>query len=140
MNYLLLFTSAFLAGSLFPAQSEVVFLALLQQNQSSILLLLFFASSGNILGSCLNWYLGKHLLYFQNRKWFPFTQAQIQKAQHHYNRYGYLSLLLSWLPIIGDPLTLIAGILKENFWRFLILVSIAKVGRYLMLYFVFIQF
>lgn len=140
MNYLLLFTSAFLAGSLFPAQSEVVFLALLQQNQSSILLLLFFASSGNILGSCLNWYLGKHLLYFQNRKWFPFTQAQIQKAQHHYSRYGYLSLLLSWLPIIGDPLTLIAGILKENFWRFLILVSIAKVGRYLMLYFVFIQF
>lgn len=134
MSYLILFLTAFLAGSLFPAQSEAVFITLLYQAQYSPLLLLFSASVGNILGSCLNWYLGIHLQRFQHYKWFPFSQVQIQKAEKFYQKYGFLSLLLSWVPIIGDPLTLIAGILKEKFWRFLILVSIAKTGRYFILY------
>lgn len=132
-SYLLLFSTAFLAGSLFPAQSEAVFVALLTQANHQPLLLLLSASIGNILGSCLNWYLGLHLQRFQHHKWFPFSQTQIQKAEHFYQNYGFWSLLLSWLPIIGDPLTLIAGVLKECFWCFLLLVSIAKTGRYFIL-------
>ncbi len=62
------------------------------------------------------------------------------KAQESYQNYGYWSLLLSWVPVIGDPITLIAGLLKENFWRFLCIVSVAKVGRYLFIYAAFSMF
>lgn len=139
MAYLSLLFSAFLAGSLFPAQSEALLLALLAQNSYSSTLLLFCASVGNVLGSCVNWYFGTQLHRFGHKKWFMFSPKQIHKAERFYHRYGYLSLLLSWLPIIGDPLTLMAGILKEKLWRFVILVSIAKTARYLTLYFIFWQ-
>jgi len=62
------------------------------------------------------------------------------KAQKTYQKYGYWSLLLSWVPIIGDPITLIAGLLKENLVRFLLMVSIAKIGRYLFVYAAFAMF
>lgn len=140
MRFFILFWTAFLAGSLFPAQSEALFLTLLAQSNNSAILLLVSASIGNVLGSCLNWYLGTQLQRFQQRKWFPFSATQINKAQSFYQRYGYLSLLLSWLPVIGDPLTLIAGVLKERFWRFFLLVSVAKTLRYVALYWVFMQY
>lgn len=140
MNYLLLFISAFGAATLLPLQSEAVLLGLLAQSNSSAVLLIVVASFGNVLGSCVNWYLGLYLERYKTRKWFPVSHEKIQKAQQHYQRYGYWSLLLSWVPIIGDPITLIAGVLKENFWRFLLLVTIAKTTRYLFLYLVFIQF
>lgn len=139
MAYLSLFFSAFLAGSLFPAQSEAWLVALLAQNRYSIILLLICASLGNVLGSCLNWYLGKQLHRFRHKSWFFFSDQQIKNASRFYHRYGYFSLLFSWLPIVGDPLTLIAGILKERFWRFLLLVSIAKTARYVLLYLLFLQ-
>ncbi len=60
------------------------------------------------------------------------------QAQNIYQKYGFWSLLLSWVPIIGDPITLIAGLLKENFVRFLFIVTIAKVGRYLCVYWIFL--
>lgn len=139
MAYLILFFTAFLAGSLFPAQSEVLLLTLLAQNIYSVILLLSCASVGNILGSCFNWYLGTQLYRFQHKKWFPFSITQIQKVEYYYHKYGYISLLFSWLPIVGDPLTLIAGILKEKLWRFIVLVTIAKTARYVVLYLIFIQ-
>lgn len=137
MSYFILFITAFLAGSLFPAQSEALLVTLLSQHRYTVELLILCASLGNILGSCFNWYIGTHLQRFQHKKWFPFSPRQIQKAEHHYQKYGYFSLLFSWLPIIGDPLTLIAGILKEHFLRFLILVSIAKTGRYIAIYYLY---
>lgn len=140
MYYFLLFFTAFLAGSLFPAQSEVLLLALLAQGKYAVWGLLFSASLGNILGSCFNWFLGKQLERVYHKKWFPFSNRQITKAQHFYQKYGYLSLLLSWLPIIGDPLTLIAGMLREKFWRFLLLVSLAKSARYIALYWLYAAF
>lgn len=138
MAYLLLFLSAFGAATLLPLQSEAVLLGLLWQNEYSAYLLLLCASVGNILGSCVNWYLGLRIERFKNRKWFPVSEQNMLKAEKVYQKYGYWSLLLSWVPVIGDPLTLIAGLFKEKFWRFLLIVSIAKTGRYLFIYLFFI--
>ena len=91
------------------------------------------ASLGNILGSIINWMLGRSFTHFQDRRWFPVNQKNMERAQGWYHRYGRASLLLSWVPIIGDPLTLAAGILREPLWSFTLLVAIAKTGRYLAL-------
>ena len=140
MAYLLLFISAFGAATLLPLQSEAVLLGLLTQQHYSALLLLMVASAGNILGSCINWWLGIHIENYKHKKWFPVSEAKIQKAQNFYYKYGYWSLLLSWLPVICDPITLIAGLLKENFLRFLLMVTVAKTGRYLFIYLAYILF
>lgn len=133
-SVLLLFFSAFGAATLLPLQSEAVLVGLLLQDQHPVYLLIFVASLGNILGSCVNWALGFYLEYYKRHRWFPASAAQLDKAQNFYQRYGFWSLLLSWLPMIGDPITLIAGLMKERFWRFLLLVTIAKTGRYLVVY------
>ena len=138
--YLLLFISAFGAATLLPLQSEAVLLALLVGGSHSVPWLLFVASLGNILGSCVNWWLGFKIEHYKDKKWFPVSQQQMVKAQAKYHKYGYWSLLLSWVPIIGDPITLIAGLLKENFARFLLMVAIAKIGRYLFIYLAFSLF
>ena len=138
--YLLLFISAFGAATLLPLQSEAVLLALLAEGSHSVPWLLFVASLGNILGSCVNWWLGFKIEHYKDKKWFPVSQQQMMKAQAKYHKYGYWSLLLSWVPMIGDPITLIAGLLKENFARFLLMVSIAKIGRYLFIYLAFSLF
>ena len=98
--------------------------------------LLIFASIGNILGSIANWYLGKKITIFQNRKWFPVSPDQLDRSQIYFQKYGLWSLLLAWVPIIGDPLTLLAGVLKVRFSIFLILVSISKISRYVFILYI----
>ena len=137
MSLLLLFLSAFGAATLLPLQSEAVLLGLLWQEHHHAALLILVASLGNILGSCVNWYLGMRVEQYKHKKWFPVSEQQMLKAQRTYQKYGYWSLLFSWVPIIGDPITLIAGLLKEKFGRFLWMVSLAKTGRYLFLYWSF---
>lgn len=132
-NYLLLFSSAFVAATLLPAQSEALLLALLHLSEQSVVLLIFFATLGNVLGSLVNWWLGTQFQRFKDRKWFPFSAKRLEQAQSYYQRSGSWVLLLSWMPIIGDPITLISGVLKENIYRFLVLVTIAKSGRYIIL-------
>ncbi len=139
MSLFLLFLSAFGAATLLPLQSEAVLLGLLTQNSHTAWVLIAVASAGNILGSCVNWYLGLKIEHYKNKKWFPVSAQKMQQAQGFYQKYGYWSLLLSWTPIIGDPITLIAGLLKENFWRFIVLVSVAKIGRYYCVYLIFIN-
>ena len=140
LTYAVLFLSAFAAATVLPLQSEAVLLALLAKGHHSASALLFFASLGNILGAYVNWYLGLKIEHYKDKKWFPLSAQQMTRAQLSYQKYGYWTLLLSWVPIIGDPITLIAGLLKENFTRFLLLVSLAKVGRYLFLYGIFYLF
>ena len=128
-----LFLVALLSASILPLQSEAVLVGLLLSDNYPVELLLMVASVGNVLGSLLNWYLGKYLQHFQQRRWFPVKPEQLDKASRWYLKYGKWSLLLSWVPIIGDPLTVIAGVLREPFLPFLLLVTIAKVSRYLVL-------
>jgi membrane protein YqaA with SNARE-associated domain len=113
-------------------QSELVLAALLASGEFGLVSLLVVASAGNILGSCINWWLGRYIEHFRDRRWFPVKPEALDKASAWYRRFGRWSLLFSWAPIIGDPLTLVAGVLREPWWSFLILVSIAKIGRYLL--------
>ncbi|WP_127493025.1 YqaA family protein [Acinetobacter calcoaceticus] len=140
LSYFLLFISAFGAATLLPLQSEAVLATLLLKGQYSALLLISIATLGNVLGSCVNWWLGLKIEQFKHRKWFPVSEKRLQQAQSFYHKYGFYSLLLSWTPIIGDPITLVAGLFKENFWRFLGIVIIAKGGRYLFIYWVVMGF
>lgn len=129
MVYLSLFFSALIAATLFPLSSEALLATLLYQKYSPILLWIV-ATSGNTLGSCINWYLGKACLHWRDKKWFPVNAKQLAKAQQQFERYGVYSLLFSWLPIIGDPLTFIAGIMRISFWKFVVLVALGKGLRY----------
>ena len=99
-------------------------------------ILLVIASFGNILGSSVNWYLGKKILIFKEKRWFPANERQIAKSEIYFKKYGIWSLLLAWVPIIGDPLTIVAGILRVKFFTFLILISISKISRYIFLIFI----
>ena len=125
-----LFVISFLAASLLPLSSEIVLTTMLLTNLFEKNILLIIASSGNILGSIFNWYLGKKIIIFQDHKWFPVSPKQLKKSQKYFQRYGLWSLLLAWIPVIGDPLTLLAGVFKVRFSIFFILVSISKISRY----------
>lgn len=139
MSLFLLFIAAFGAATLLLLQSEAVLLALFAQDVYAVWLLILVASLGNILGSCVNWYLGLKIEHFKAKKWFPVSETNLIKAQNIYQKYGFWSLLLSWVPIIGDPITLIAGLMRESFLKFLLVVSLAKTGRYICVYLLFIN-
>lgn len=128
-----LFAAALVAATLLPAQSEAVLLALVLEGAHPVWLLLLVATAGNALGSALNWALGRYLIRFSDRRWFPASPEALARATARYGRWGRWSLLASWVPIVGDPLTLVAGILGEPFWRFAAIVTLAKGGRYLAL-------
>lgn len=130
MALLTLFFSALVAATLFPFYSEAILVALVRQQEYPAWLLLVVASTGNTLGSFLNWVLGRYLLHYQDRKWFYFKTAQLHTWQTWFDRYGSWSLLLAWLPIVGDPLTFVAGVMRVHWLRFLVLVAIGKVARY----------
>ncbi|MEW5714713.1 YqaA family protein [Pseudomonas sp. SB113] len=133
MGYLGLFLAAFGAATLLPLQSEAVLVGLLVSGRYSLWLLLGIATLGNVLGSLVNWWLGRWVEHFKQRRWFPVSDKQLEKARNHYQRWGHWTLLLSWVPVIGDPLTLVAGVMREPVWRFLLLVTLAKGLRYAVL-------
>ena len=128
-----LFVSALLAATILPMQSEAVLSALLANGTYSTAALIAVASIGNVLGAVINWFLGRGIERFRDRAWFPVRPTALDRAATWYHLYGRWSLLASWLPIIGDPLTVIAGVLREPWWSFVILVSIGKIARYVML-------
>ena len=129
-SYFQLLLISFLAATILPFSSEVVLTTMYLSNSFETYLLLIFASIGNILGSITNWYLGKKITIFQDRKWFPVSPDQLNRSQKYFQKYGLWSLLLAWVPIIGDPLTLLAGVLNVRFGIFFLLVSISKISRY----------
>ena len=129
--YIILFTSSFASSTILPGHSEITLTALIIQKKYDIFYLVFFASLGNILGSVLNWYLGLYFLKFKNKKWFPFKENHINKVSKYFLKYGKWSLLLSWIPFIGDVLTLVAGMFRVPLHQFVIIVSVAKIGRYI---------
>ena len=130
-SYFGLFLAALGAATLLPMQSETVLVGMLLSQAYPAVVLLSVATAGNVLGSILNWLLGRSIIRLRHKRWFPASEAQLEKAQRFYLKYGYWSLLLSWVPLIGDPLTLIAGVLREPLWRFVLIVIVAKGARYL---------
>ena len=88
------------------------------------------ASVGNVVGSTINWALGRSIERLRERRWFPIKGRALERAENWYRRFGRWTLLLSWTPVIGDPLTMIAGVLREPLWSFLLIVAIAKTARY----------
>lgn len=136
ISYFQLFIISFLAATILPLSSELVLSTMLLTDSFNKYLLLVVASFGNILGSSVNWYLGKKILIFKDKKWFPANERQIAKGEIYFKKYGIWSLLLAWVPIIGDPLTVVAGILRVKFFTFLLLVSISKISRYIFLIFI----
>ena len=133
LSLLGLFVGAFLAATFLPFSSELMLLTALHTGAHDKWLLVTIASTGNILGAALNWWLGRFLLHWADRQWFPFSKAQLQRASNRFARYGSWSLLFAWVPVIGDPLTFAAGALKVPFVPFLILVSLGKSTRYIFL-------
>ncbi len=130
--YLGLFISAFLAATLVPAYSEILFASLIAGGYDPLALWLW-ASAGNTLGSAVNWALGRYLLHFRDRRWFPFKADGLGRAQDWFQKFGVWSLLLAWLPVGGDALTFIAGVMRVRFDVFLILTAIGKSARYAVL-------
>ena len=135
MIYLSLFTVSFLVATIIPFGSEMYFATLLATGNYISLLLLIAAATGNILGSVFNWIFGYYAAYFLKKKWFHINQNQVDKATNFFLKYGKWSLLFAWVPLVGDPLTFVAGTLRYSFYSFLLLVSIGKIGRYLVIYF-----
>jgi len=125
--------SAFLAATVLPVASEVLLVALITADAAPIGLLLAVASIFNTAGSCVNWLLGRGLLHFRHHRWFPVSNTSLERAQGWYRRYGVWSLLAAWMPIIGDPLTVAAGVMRTRFVIFLPLVALAKTSRYAVL-------
>jgi membrane protein YqaA with SNARE-associated domain len=126
-----LFAVALIAATLFPAQSELLLAAMAVSGRYDPAMLLAVATAGNVLGSIINWAIGRFLEAQRGARWFPVSEKALEKAERVYARWGSWTLLLSWLPLIGDPLTLVAGMLRTPFARFVLLVTVAKAGRYL---------
>ena len=131
LPYLSLFAAGFVAATILPMQSEALLAYQVTDPALSLPVLLAVATLGNVLGSTVNWVCGRFFRRFQDRRWFPVSPTRLSRAEAHYHRYGRWSLLASWMPVIGDPLTVVAGVMREPLPSFLFIVTIAKAARYL---------
>jgi len=128
-----LFFSAFLSATLLPGSSEALLATYIATENGNVWVLLVTAVTGNVLGSVVNWFIGRFLSQYVGRKWFPISERRYEQAINWFNKYGKWSLLFAWLPIIGDPLTIVAGGLRVPIGIFAILVTIGKLVRYLLI-------
>ncbi|MCP8938806.1 DedA family protein [Alsobacter sp. SYSU M60028] len=126
-----LFTAAFLSATLLPGSSELAFVGLLATGRVDLATALAVATVGNTLGSCANWAVGRFLAAWRDHPRFPVKPDRFDRYCDWYRRYGLWSLLLSWTPVIGDPLTVIAGVFRTPLWLFTPIVAFAKLARYL---------
>jgi len=131
-GYTGLFLASFFAATILPFSSEAMLTVLIIEQLDAVLLLTA-ATAGNVLGSVLNYYLGYKGRYFVLRKWFQTSEENLEKAEKRFKKYGTAGLLLAWMPVIGDPLTVIAGVLRVKFLWFILLVTIGKFLRYLLI-------
>ncbi|MBB3352662.1 membrane protein YqaA with SNARE-associated domain [Rhizobium sp. BK049] len=139
-SYFGLFIAAFGAATILPMQSEPVLVGLLLSGKFSVPVLLAVASVGNTLGSVVNWFLGRGIERFRDRRWFPVGAEALERSSRWYRKYGKWTLLFSWMPVFGDALTVVAGVLREPLLPFTILVFVAKTGRYMVLTLATLQF
>ena len=146
MTYLTLFFSALVAATILPAQSEAVLVWHISQQPAQAAVFVLVATVGNVLGAVINWGIGRGIGGMIGRgigrgiahnhspkSQTPPKSNMMQKAEAIWRRYGRVSLFASWVPFIGDPLTVIAGVFREPLPSFLLIVTLAKAGRYIVL-------
>jgi membrane protein YqaA with SNARE-associated domain len=137
-GYVGLFIAAFLAATILPLSSELVLSALLLSGSSPSTLIVV-ATTGNVLGSLTNYALGYWASFSLIKKWLKLSEDEFIRAEQRFKKYGILSLLLAWVPIIGDPLTVIAGVLRIRLLWFLLLVTAGKLLRYIVVCYLTMQ-
>lgn len=130
LGYPGLFLSSFLAATILPLSSEAV-LSVLLLNELNPVLLVAVATAGNVLGSCTNYAIG-----FWGSKAFvqrvlKIPEGDFIKAEERFKKYGLISLFFAWVPLIGDALTVVAGVLRINIVWFFVLVASGKLIRYI---------
>ncbi len=126
-----MFWAAFLSATVLPGASEVLFAGLLVSGAVELPTLLAVATTGNTLGSVANWYCGRFLLHLSGRRWFPVSAKQLDRAGRAFARFGTPSLLFAWVPVVGDAITVVAGMSKVYLRVFVPLVAVGKLARYL---------
>lgn len=125
-----LFASAFLSATILPGVSEAVLLAVQQAEMVPVAIIVLVATVGNTAGSALNWVIGRFGAQYRHHKRFPVSPTQFAKMENWFQKYGVWALLMSWMPFVGDALTIVAGFLRTPFWLFVPLVFIGKGVRY----------
>lgn len=125
-----LFGIAFLAATLLPLGSELVLLGFVTRYPELAIFGWGSASVGNTLGGMTNWWLGKYLLHFQDKRWFPVSQKRLHQVQRSIQRFGQPALLFSWLPAVGDALCLAAGVAKLPWLTSALWIFVGKSLRY----------
>ena len=131
-SLLLLFLNAFVASTILPAASELALWAIIADDPALLWPAIAVASLGNTAGAVVNWLLGRYMARFSDRKWCPLSARQQDRAGAWFQRFGLWSLLFAWVPVVGDPLTVAAGVLRVRFLPFLVLVAVGKTGRYVL--------
>lgn len=139
LGYIGLFIAALLAATVLPLSSEVVLGALLVSGWSPVTLVLV-ATAGNVLGSLINYGLGYWASLSLIKKWLRLTDAEFTRAERRFKRWGTAALCFAWVPVVGDPLTVLAGILRIRLLWFVLLVTLGKGLRYVVLSYVTLQF
>lgn len=127
------FAAAFVSATLLFGLSEAAVVAAALAGDVPPLALFLAATLGNVLGAVVNFALGRFLIRFEDRRWFPVGPKNRARAETLFARYGRPVLLFSFLPVIGDPLTLVAGLLRTPLAAFLVYVTIGKAARYALL-------
>ena len=127
-----MFASAFLAATIVPFASEVTLAAAIAAG-GAVPSLVVVATLGNTLGAVVNWALGRFIERFRDRPWFPADARRLERAQAWFRRYGVWTLLLAWVPVVGEPLTVIAGAMRVRIVPFVLLVATGKGLRYVVL-------
>jgi len=130
LDYFLVLMVSFLSATILPLGSEGLLLYYANDALLSVFFLWFWASLGNTLGGVTNWWLGRYLVRYEHKKWFPVSAKARQKAERFFNRYGVWSLLFTWLPVVGDGIALVSGVLRTPLRYFLPLVLAGKAARY----------
>ncbi len=129
LGYIGLFISAFLAATILPMSSEIV-LSTLLLHQFSPAKLIAVATFGNVLGAMTNYALGYWASLGLVKRWLKLSEEEFLQAEERFKKYGLFSLLFAWVPIIGDPLTVVAGVLRIHLLWFVLLVTFGKLTRY----------
>ncbi|MGL4324846.1 MAG: YqaA family protein [Beijerinckiaceae bacterium] len=126
-----LLVTSFLTATLLPGSSEVALAALLKLGTTPPWPLIIAATLGNTLGSITNWLIGRFGAHWRDHPRFPLTPQQMNRVEAWYQKYGVWTLVFAWVPIIGDPMTVAAGLLRTPLIIFIPLVAAGKFLRYI---------